>query len=301
MMYNIFCFFKMDILKEKQLTLRASRRPIEYNYTNADIHHSNTTPDQGYQFPYPVKWTSDQSTQKVIGIRRISYKPSSVNIVFRLTVEDELFQDAVEVYVYGMYTEQNTFEECITNITNQINEVLENDGQGLLCMTKYDKDLATFSMQIFYNDNPRPVNFKIEFYAGKDGEYDPEFFNVNDKEKYYYKSEFLKLFNQEIDINTVNLVHSWAQLIDKIEFNNVWNRDHFYCHASFSDSPKHIIGINKDFWPTPSVFYDYSDNSNVFDIYFTTDTQHRILPRNGVLLIQFSFIFNYTNSMLTYT
>ena len=86
----------------------------------------------------------------------------------------------------------------------------------------------------------------------------------------------------------------------ELTFENVWNRDSFYCHASFSDSPKQIIGINKDFWPTPSVFYAPSDNSNDFNVYFTTDTVHRILPRNGVMLIQLSYIFNYTNSMLSY-
>ena len=72
----------------------------------------------------------------------------------------------------------------------------------------------------------------------------------------------------------------------ELTFTNVWNRDSFYCHASFSDSPKQIIGINKDFWQTPSVFYEHSDNSNDFNIYFTTDTKHRIIPRNGVLLLQ---------------
>ena len=68
-MYNYFYLLQMDILKEKQLTLRASRRPVEYNYTNADIHHSNTSPDQGYQFPYPVKWASDPSTQKLVYVK----------------------------------------------------------------------------------------------------------------------------------------------------------------------------------------------------------------------------------------
>ena len=38
-----------------------------------------------------------------------------------------------------------------------------------------------------------------------------------------------------------------------------------------------------------------------FNIYFTTDTVHRILPRNGVMLIQLSYIFNYQTSMLTYS
>ena len=76
------------MLKEKQLTQRATKRPVEYNYTNADIHHQDTTPADGYQFEYPVNWTADQSTNKVIGIRRINYKPTSIDIVFSITVED---------------------------------------------------------------------------------------------------------------------------------------------------------------------------------------------------------------------
>ena len=59
-------------LKEKQFTIRASRRPVEYNYTNEDIHKQNSY--DGYRFEYPVNWAADQSKNKVIGIRRISYK-----------------------------------------------------------------------------------------------------------------------------------------------------------------------------------------------------------------------------------
>ena len=303
-MYNIFCFFKMDILKEKQLTLRASRRPIEYNYTNADIHHSNTTPDQGYQFPYPVKWTSDQSTQKVIGIRRISYKPSSVNIAFDLILRISA-DKTITIPIIYVFTEQNTFEECITAISTEINNSIREqsteEDPTVRCISMFDKELGTYELRF---EGMAHHYFKLDFKYGYDSYYDPSNpEDFNDKQIIYYRSEFLKLFNQEITKENIDKLHEY-QTSDtqiKLEFNNVWNRDHFYCHASFSDSPKHIIGINKDFWPTPSVFYDYSDNSNVFDIYFTTDTQHRILPRNGVLLIQFSFIFNYTNSMLTYT
>ena len=102
-------------------------------------------------------------------------------------------------------------------------------------------------------------------------------------------------------LNSVNdLVSKHQSYMDELKFTNVWNRDSFYCHASFSDSPKQIIGINHDFFPTPSVFYEHSDNSNDFNVYFTTDTVHRILPRNGVMLIQLSYIFNFQNSMLMY-
>ena len=113
----------MERLKEKQLTLRASRRPVEYNYTNADIHHVNTTPHDGYQFEYPVNWAGDPSTNKVIGIRRINYKPTSVEIGVQFAVEnpddDEhpFICDVVEVF-----TDQNTFEECIAKITGRLQQ-----------------------------------------------------------------------------------------------------------------------------------------------------------------------------------
>ena len=284
----------MDTLKERQLTIRASRRPIEYNYTNADVHHADTTESSGYQFEYPVSWTGDQSTQKVIGVRRISYKPTSVNIAFYVTVAQ---QDIPCVFVF---TDQNTFEECIQVIKDTINAKLEEKGLEVRCITQYDKDLGTFSM--WFEISPLdPQPFTLTFGYGQDKDYDPDDATKNSGGFVYYKSEFLKLFNQQVTNEAIRTVHGYWVEARKIEFTNVWNRDNFYCHASFSDSPRRIIGINKDFWPTPSVFYDYSDNSNDFNLWFTTDTVHRILPRNGVMLIQLSYIFNYATSMLQYT
>ena len=294
----------MDTLKERQLTIRASRRPIEYNYTNADVHHAETTESSGYQFEYPVSWTGDQSTQKVIGVRRISYKPTSVNIAFYVTVAQ---QDIPCVFVF---TDQNTFEECIQVIKDTINAKLEEVESTARCGTQYDKDLGTFRM-FFDQALTDPLPFTITFGFGKDKDYDPvkpedptdpDTPDKSGGEYVYYKSEFLKLFNQQVTEDAIKSVYEYGtDEIREFKFTNVWNRDSFYCHASFSDSPRRIIGINKDFWPTPSVFYDYSDNSNDFNLWFTTDTVHRILPRNGVMLIQLSYIFNYATSMLQYT
>ena len=284
----------MDTLKERQLTIRASRRPIEYNYTNADVHHADTTESSGYQFEYPVSWTGDQSTQKVIGVRRISYKPASVDIAFRIDILQK------QIPCIFVFTDQNTFEECIHLIHAEINDKLEAEGLEARCVMRYDKDLGTFSM--FFNDPLTGATpFTLKFAYGDDVVYNPDVAEFNSGEYVHYKSEFLKLFNQRITDEAIRSVYAYKDAIGRIEFTNVWNRDNFYCHASFSDSPRRIIGINKDFWPTPSVFYDYSDNSNDFNLWFTTDTVHRILPRNGVMLIQLSYIFNYATSMLQYT
>ena len=77
----------MDKLREQQLTQRTTRRPCEYNYTNADVNSKAYNPNTGYQFEYPVNWTGDPSTNKVIGLRRISYKPTSVNLAFNFHIQ----------------------------------------------------------------------------------------------------------------------------------------------------------------------------------------------------------------------
>ena len=289
----------MDTLKERQLTVRASRRPVEYNYTNADIHHVDTEPHTGYQFEYPLKWSGDQSTNKVIGIRRISYKPTSIDLAVTFIV-DTGAPDETELSVVLVFTDQNTFEECINRLVVELNEQLAANNSNVRCIGQYDKDLGTFTMR-FDDGSPDYKAFAIDFRFGADSIYDGTDASYNKPERIHYKSEFLKLFNQQITKENIDgLWNHRTNYMPGITFTNVWNRDSFYCHASFSDSPKQIIGINHDFWSTPSVFYDYSDNSNDFNVYFTTDTVHRILPRNGVMLIQISYIFNYQNSMLQY-
>ena len=288
----------MDVLKEKQYTLRATKRPVEYNYTNADIHHTDTNPSDGYQFEYPVNWTADQSTNKVIGIRRINYKPTSLDIAFKITIPS----DDNEIPVRFVFTDQNTFEECINAMVVEINNKINDKGSTYVCATSYDKALGTFSLAFDEGGASHTYEeFKIEFVYGNDSLYDPSDPSKQTNEYKHYKSNFLMLFNQPITQANIDIAHNLSQLTTELKFDNVWNRDSFYCHASFSDSPRQIIGINHDFWPTPSVFYAPGDNSNDFNVYFTTNTVNRILPRNGVMLIQLSYIFNYQTSMLSYT
>lgn len=303
----------MDILKETQLTSRATRRPCEYNYTNADIHNPNVHPSDGYQFEYPVNWTGDPSTNKIIGLRRINYKATSVNIAFNFRINyinEGVFHEAI-IPIIACYTSENTFEECWTDIMKQIDKKLTTDNlqDKIKVVQAYDKDAGVCRIH-FEDPECGYLLFRLDFGYGTDFNYDPQDADTYDNPSYiFYKCEFLKLFNQQINKENVDKIflhnvdpsdYTIAVENEPLVFNNVWNRDSFYCHASFSDSPRKIIGINKDFWQTPSVFYEYSDNSNDFNVYFTTDTVHRILPRNGVLLIQISYIYNYQTSYLTY-
>ena len=250
-------------------------------------------------------------------MRRISYKPTSVNLAFNFHIQavaavaavtDPSTGDVttpavpavfVDVPIFGTYTSENTFEEILNDIVKQINIGLLADGAAVYNIQPnitYDKLEGTFKLRF-----STPSTFK---YFETQFPYEVENYNPAraddwlDLSKTYYKREFLKLFNQKIDKANIDSIYNFGRTT--FEYDNVWNRDTFYCHASFSDSPRKIIGINKDFWPAPSVFYEYSDNSNDFNIYFTTDTVRRILPLNGVLLIQLSYIFNYQTSYLSY-
>ena len=309
----------MDRLRETQLTQRATRRPYEYNYTNADVNNNAYDPSRGYQFEYPVNWTGDPSTNKVIGLRRISYKPASVNLAFNFHIRAAAAVPAVidpetgteispavpvvyvDIPVIGTYTSENTFEEILADIVKQTTTGLAADGvstYNIQPSMAYDKEAGTFTLR--FSTPTAFKSFTVNFaYETSNTAYNPSNDDDwQDMSKTYFKREFLKLFNQKIDKANIDRVYNFGTTT--LTFDNVWNRDTFYCHASFSDSPRKIIGINKDFWPTPSVFYEYSDNSNDFNIYFTTDTVRRILPLNGVLLIQISYIYNYQTSYLSY-
>ena len=136
----------MERLKEKQLTLRASRRPVEYNYTNADIHHVNTTPHDGYQFEYPVNWAGDPSTNKVIGIRRINYKPTNIDMVVRFHVSYQ--GSKYDLNAAFVFTDQNTFEECITKVAVEINADIKGlEGPEFWMLPTYNGETGTFSLR----------------------------------------------------------------------------------------------------------------------------------------------------------
>ena len=201
----------MDRLKERQLTAKASRRPIEYNYTNADIHHVDTEPLRGYQFEYPVNWTGDQSTQKVIGIRRISYKPTSIDLAVTFRVDDQDLDEVVLTLVL-VFTDQNTFEECINRIVVELNEQLIAAGTETRCMVQYNKDAGTFKLRFDNGNSER--SFRIEFNYGLDSIYDGSDAHYNNPEYIHYKAEFLKLFNQVITKANIDAIWDLRQAVE---------------------------------------------------------------------------------------
>ena len=86
-----------------------------------------------------------------------------------------------------------------------------------------------------------------------------------------------------------------------LDLRNVWDRTNLYYHASFANTKHKIIGRNGDHWDTPNKQFFVDDNSmDQFNIYFTSNGRHRILPHGCVFNIDLTFLLNPTNNTATY-
>ncbi len=327
----------MDYVTEKESTKRAPMRPVEANYVNADIHNIadiNDTdvfnPQTGFQFTFPSKWATYPSSNKLVGIRRLSYYPCAMNVGFTIytfsgdveeidtstaafdeddgcytyyktetTTNDNGEEESKEVEYYYeptlkrtrtnavrygfVFDAGTTIYDAIGTMDNDMNDDAEEE-LDYITQLKYDADSLSFTMKTMKFDEDTNTFITIPFKL------------IFDEEINQYAENFLKLLNQPISDATIAEIKQANE--ESINFTNVWNRDDLYFHASFSDSARQLIGFQHDMWPDANVYYSCSLNSDDFTIRFTQDGVSKILPRNGVLLIQFSLIYNYANSFL---
>ncbi len=254
------------------MTNSAPMRPVEVNYVNADVKDLDST--DGYQFALPVRWTSHPSMNKAIGLRRLRYTPWWGCIGFTVTVyaDDEETVASTWTTELQQFTSENTLQECLVALQTAASWTDGETKEVYQCILDYDAQ----AVKMNFTHSGDSVKFELTF----------------DENKYQYCGNLLKLFNQQI--NTDDPITSLTSRAGTyLLFPGVWNRHDLYFHASFSDSTRQIIGVNSDFWPEPSVFYDGTRTSDDFTIRFTDDTVTSIVPRHGVLLVQFSLIYNH--------
>ncbi len=265
---------KNTFLTEKQETQRSPIRPVEVSYVSEDA----TDATDGYMFNFPIRWSSNSSTTKAIGLRRLKYTPCAATLSFYigLTYDDTAYTTTT---ISKTFTSQNTLEEIIADLNNS-------------CIGYLDEDeKLKYNLSIIYT--PSTATAEIKFYVEN-----LEDENLTEVDNFSITSssvdltnQFRYIFNQET--GTTDSISTEGSGI--ITLTNVWNRQDLYFHSSFSDSTRQLIGCNNDFWYSPSVFYPAALNSDRFTLRFTQDTTKSIIPRHGVLLVQFSLIFNYNN------
>ena len=288
----------------KQLSNRVSAKTIEETYTDNDVEHvidengiqttdisAGYDKNSGFTFDYPMRWLNDASDFKAIGIRRLNVIPTShviglwANIKYQYTSDSSLVELPPCPLPLSILSE-NTFEEIVHNIIVALNTHIGNNDQGdkvISFMYKFDYKTGDFTLSLTCPDALEVLEYNIEgdtYGSTADA-------NLN---------FFLKFLNQERTEENRAILTNYS---NSKSFHNVWDRSSLQFHASFSNNRRSFIGLNKDFYENPSVFYDPPTNSSNFWIRFTTDGVHQILPRYCRFYIGLCFVRNYKNSLVT--
>ena len=288
----------------KQLSNRVSAKTIEETYTDNDVEHvidedgiqttdisAGYDKNSGFTFDYPMRWLNDASDFKAIGIRRLNVIPTShviallANIKYQYTSDSPLVELPPCPLPLSILSE-NTFEEIVHNIISALNAHIEKNDQGdklISFMYKFDYKTGDFTLSLTCPDALEVLEYNIEgdtYGTTADA-------NLN---------FFLKFLNQERTAENRAILTNYS---NSKSFHNVWDRSSLQFHASFSDNRRSFVGLNKDFYENPSVFYDPPTNSSNFWIRFTTDGVHQILPRYCRFYIGLCFVRNYKNSLVT--
>ena len=260
--------------RESQFTNNASKRVFEEVYINEDLLDSKANPSNGcYTLSVPQQFASNLSQEKAISPRRVMCEPNSHMFNARVTYynPNTLAVLGTTPYISFDFTSNNTMEEFLNHMYNsfQLNTYS-------VCY-KYDKITGMLTL-IAVDSATGSIMFRFE---------------CNNYNNY---NELWRLFNQlgnpffsvqdDYDLYNDDTLSPTAM----IQMPNVWNREPLYVHATFSSSKKHYLCRSGDFWFKPSKYYYDNVNSNDFDIFFTTDGSHWIIPYDAVKVVELCFI-----------
>ena len=263
--------------KESQFTNNASKRVFEEVYTNEDMTNDNVNVSTGcYTLHVPSLFSSDLSQEKAISPRRVMCEPNSHIFYTRISYWDNVAnQLAITPFTSFDFTSSNTMEECLNFI--RTNSKIEHNDVTYILDYLYNKQTGQLILYAV-DDGYNSVNFRFECIS------------------YKQYNEIWSLFNQ-----TGNPFYSAQN--DQTQYNldvlgpqasytlyNVWHREPLYVHSTFSSSKKHYLCRTGDFWFKPSKYYYDNINSNDFNLFFTTDGTHWIIPYDAIKVIELCYI-----------
>jgi len=268
----------MNYRREAQFTNNASKRVFEEVYTNEDMQNERADVSNGtFSLRVPEMFAVNPSQEKAISPRRVMCEPKPHNFITRIT-----FYNPANAAVLGTtdfisfdFTSQNTLEECLNQLQDKLRYVNNATTYGIYY--KFNKLLGELMLSAIDNAGNN-LYFRFE---------------CLDYENY---ENLWTLFNQvgnpflSAENNKANYDINVLGPIGLLNLNNVWSREPLYVHASFSTSKKHYLCRTGDFWFKPSKYYYDNINNDIFEIYFTTDAMHWIIPFDAVKIIELCFI-----------
>lgn len=197
-------------------------------------------------------------------------------------------------------TSENGLEEILHKMMTDFNSILNAD-KGVLVNDKVEKLTASnnggesnamLKGVLNYDYNYKNATLTLKFKNTEGTSLPFALFSNDDNNEL---REVLKFLNQEISTPNINMISCRDADYNNTEmtFDNVWNRKRLFIHSSFSNTKRGVIGVDGDFFMTPSKFYPPPTNSSNFNIKFTTDGVNIILPRYASFVIELCYLLNY--------
>lgn len=221
---------------EKQLSTKSTTDSFDEIYTNYDLSVKETyNANTGYPFDYPTRWLNDPSMNKRIAIRRLDVTPSthSITLVVNAIDEGEESENNYKLTQTIDITEYDNLVKVMNGMCNNFSYPAESGKTGGL---RYEYDDKTNRLKLKFLD---PSGIAVRFSIQED--LSSDIFGIADEQV----KSFLRFLNQIESENNVQILKQYTT--EKV-FEQVWNRDRLYIHASFSTSRRHFIGKRGDFY-----------------------------------------------------
>ena len=272
------------IQSEKQLSTKATTDSFDEIYTNFDLSVKDVyRADTGYPFDYPTRWLNDPSMNKRIAIRRLDVTPTTHS--FTIHISARVNESDMTSYSASKLIEITQYDNLIKVLNYMCREFsYTNDTTGGSGGLRYEYNTQTNKLSLWFVDS---MNNNCEFNITDD----------NDTFLLYSNNlaGFLMFLNQP---DSDNMFDYLKEVGTEKVFNEVWNRDELYVHASFSTSRRHFIGKCGDFYQNLTLLYPPPTNESTFFIRFTTNGIKNILLRHCSFNIQLCYIVNYRKATI---
>jgi hypothetical protein len=246
--------------------------------------------DGKYYFNYPALWYNSMSNNKAIGLRKIDLRAESLNISLKVRISRKHSgsgQDPnpVVVPVKTVARANQSTYSVLQDIYRLVNLVIAKNGRKpwssnpektveLVPYFNYTTSQATIDLNRVYETNNDEYHFSFEIYElNKDAE---EFFNIKNENLPVYQA-----CTKQAD-GTTNYT-----------FNDVWNREFLFVHASFVNGTSfNYLGRSSEFYPKPSKMYPFAGSSQQFYFELSYDGRNPVKKRMGVFCIDLAFIYH---------
>lgn len=245
----------------KSIEKKVCEFPLNRTYTLAD-----SKVEGDYIFDAPYDWVSSRSPNKCIGLREAKLVPESMSLGLQFDFY-ALFKDKTEtetfIPVNLMITEEHDMYTILNNLENDVNSKISDAS----IIINYNDD--KLEMQI-KNENENIVRLLFKITEGRE--------------------KFLHLLNQPKDSD------AFEQYVEKVELQNVWDRQTCYFHASFSNDLNQILCENKSVYSPRE--YLFSSTQPTFRLWFTSDTKTLIKFLYPKMTLKLVFIYNYKTAAI---